>query len=365
MKKKVLIFGWYGHDNLGDDLLLNVIFSQIGDYYGRIYYTSSKPLAFALPNCLNIRYAFKRDIIRICRLLFAIDEVILGGGTYLHLRDGEGKKYLVIKLLLLAFAIILGKKVIFWGSGLGPFSENKPKLLLKFVLDHSRLFLRDQGSCNFVTGISKNRPELVLDPVYSLHSRLINSVKPFEKRQITAFALRQWPLGVKRYVSNALYIAYIRSISHFIKRICVENKRCHFIFLVFQATDSDCASRDDLVYSDILNEFEFIISYEYVYVTPDIVQIRDIYERFDILIGMRLHALILGIVFNKKIISISYDPKIYQMMKLFDLLEYNVNFDQFQNSDIFELWKKLHIQNYSDKKRELVKILEAYDKVFS
>ena len=45
----------------------------------------------------------------------------------------------------------------------------------------------------------------------------------------------------------------------------------------------------------------------------------DLYKTVDLVLGMRLHALIMAAVVEKPLVPISYDPKVDSFMKLLDI----------------------------------------------
>lgn len=94
---KILYLGWIGHNNLGDDLLLNIFISLGKKYVNKPYKITS----------LSPKADFDFNILK------SHDVIVLGGGSLIspHLIN------------ILHKGIKLGKKIIIWGSGIDHVEE--------------------------------------------------------------------------------------------------------------------------------------------------------------------------------------------------------------------------------------------------
>ena len=113
--RKVLLCGYYGEHNLGDDALLQVLLQQLPE--------GCEALATALDQ-QEIRALFgvaTTDRSRLAGVLAALgscDALVLGGGSLLQ--DATSFRSLLYYAALILAARLQGRAVILWGQGLGP-----------------------------------------------------------------------------------------------------------------------------------------------------------------------------------------------------------------------------------------------------
>ena len=361
-KKKILLIGWYGHSNLGDDLLLKTITNFLKPLTYKLYYTSPKK---TIHSGKNIKLSSKNNFFKFLGFIFKADLIVYGGGTYL--RDNLNKKQLKIKLFAILFAILLKKKIVFFGTGLGPFSFNKKSLLLKFVLIKV-LFpsFRDEDSLNLYNKITDKNGILVPDPVFLLTKD--KKIQDFNKKNIikekknskqtVAFALREWH-DKNSTINRSLYFDNMVSIvSKFIHQ---NANKFFFKFFVFQDDKKDNLGNDNNVYKKI--KIPAGLKIQTIYLDSNIDNLCKIYDKIDIIVGMRLHSLILGCIFNKKLLAISYDPKVKSFFKELCLEKYCQDFTKFSLAKLNQLVKEVEVQSYQTKKKELLKNLDNYKKI--
>jgi len=146
--REILIIGYYGMGNTGDDAmsysLIKGIHSCCPDI--RIRIAASGPMC--VPESSRDRVIFiRRKPREVLRTLRGCDAIIWGGGTAIfHYPGNQWKwfKMLVRQLVLFRMAHAMGKRVFLVGIGLGPFHSAWAEYLAKCavgVADH--LSLRD------------------------------------------------------------------------------------------------------------------------------------------------------------------------------------------------------------------------------
>lgn len=169
VKKDILISGYYGFGNSGDDALL---LSMIRDFESKglkknITVLSANPKetkriygvnAINRINPFALFYYFVK-----CRLF------ISGGGTLIQ--DGTSTKSLIYYLWLIKSAKLLGRKTMLYANGIGPVNRDRNKARVKKVLNRvDCITVRDEKSLKELTALGVDKPEIILtaDPAFLL-----------------------------------------------------------------------------------------------------------------------------------------------------------------------------------------------------
>jgi polysaccharide pyruvyl transferase CsaB len=159
----VLICGYYGEHNLGDDALLAVLLDQLP--------RGCRPVVTARDQ-EQVRQRFgveTTDRTRLGGVLQALggcDALVLGGGSLLQ--DATSLRSLIYYAVLMAAARLQGKPVILWAQGLGPLRRRRSQVLVRALLPQATaISWRDGASAALARGWGV---EAVVgsDPVWSL-----------------------------------------------------------------------------------------------------------------------------------------------------------------------------------------------------
>lgn len=339
MGKKAVILGWYGHDNLGDELLLDSTLKFFGKRFN--YFKYQSPVNLGKDNAINFTLESKTDLIKLIFNVILSDAIILGGGSYM--RDLSSKNSLRVKLIVLFFAIITFKPIYFFGSGLGPYSFNRHSKLLKFVYSKVKFpAVRDKKSAQLYKEICGKDALIVPDSVIWYLSEI--KVDPITNGKI-GFALREWHDKNMLESTSSEYESFIKELAEYINNSQNESQS---LAIVFQNSLSDKFSCDQKIY---LDANKLITSKENNFnlkeLTPDLKELVATYSEVEVIVGMRLHSLVIGAIFGKKLIAISYDPKVRSFMESIGLGEFVIEFEEFNANKLSELIAKLDKQKYN------------------
>lgn len=212
--KQILIAGWFGAGNIGDDLILKVeiellqekypesnitVFSQDTQYIREFYGVNAEklpPIAwYRFYRLLNLFYTY-----RLFKLCSKADLFVLGGGGFF-----SDRQYFAIAgwLRLCRLAQWFGARVITFCIGAGPFFYERNRVLLQKKAEvFDALLVRDQQSYeNFVQiGISPSKIDLCIDPVLFLPQQ-----KREQKNQITFILFEKeeyWKKEIQAVLDN-------------------------------------------------------------------------------------------------------------------------------------------------------------------
>ena len=140
----IVISGYYGFKNFGDEAILSVLINHLKSFENvditvfssDINYTSEAYLV----NCVN-----SFDFFNIIKTIKNSDVLISGGGSLLQ--DVTSAKSLIYYSFIIALAILFNKKIIIFAQGIGPLNNFLSKFLVKNLLRYCKLVtVRDEKS---------------------------------------------------------------------------------------------------------------------------------------------------------------------------------------------------------------------------
>lgn len=191
-KKNILIFGNYGGQNWGDEMILSGILSAIPHAFFEVSVVSSDPhftsrihgVSAFFPPPFGLRSLFRRGNFSVFSVIQKADFVIFGGGGLLQDRE---KKAIFLWSFYVAVVRFFRKKILFVGNSIGPLSRPFSRVLAKNALSTTPFFSsRDQASLDFLKEIAKEKQSFgSTDCVF-----LLSKFPAQKKRKGTLIALR-------------------------------------------------------------------------------------------------------------------------------------------------------------------------------
>ncbi|MFC1767183.1 polysaccharide pyruvyl transferase CsaB [Candidatus Margulisiibacteriota bacterium] len=313
---KILLAGYFGCGNLGDEAILEALIAGIKKYIPdpQITVLSGNPEETA--ECYDV-VAFDRTNLRSFRRnLKNCDVFILGGGGILQ--DITSSKSLYYYLYLVRTAKRYKKKVVLLGHSLGPIKRKFNRFLVKRTLkDIDLLTIRDEISAKEVKKLSLKPKEAFLASdisfLLSLPERS-ETDKLFElegikhcRRHLIGVALREKPGYASKH--------WINKIAEALDKI--SEKNCQIVFLTFHYPD------DLEITGKVMKKMKSPAHLIMRRCRP--TDMLGIISRMDVLIGMRLHSVIFSTLAATPMIGLSYDPKVSSFLSSikFPFLEIN------------------------------------------
>ena len=303
-KPSVLLCGYYGEHNLGDDALLLVLVSQIStDWDLLITARDQDSVRRLVPNACTVN---RRSLSETVRSLDHVDVVVLGGGSLLQ--DGTSFKSLFYYLILLWSARLKRRPILLWGQGLGPLKRRLSRLLVRYTLSGIKaVSWRDPASMHQAQRWKLNTAMVMgPDPVWCHPAPAWNG----GSRLI--LCLRPTPL-----LDQQGWSVLLESVDRFSAR-----ERLQVIWLAFHA-EQDATLLDDLdqqhLIPDRLNARSEQVTAE------SLAQVQSVFRDASLVIAMRLHALILAATGGCPTTALSYDPKVKAAAELAALPWFDLN----------------------------------------
>ena len=124
---KVVLSGYYGFDNFGDEAILQVLVSNLKNIGADITVISHNPQKTSFTH--DVKSVFTFDIFGILNSLSKTDVLISGGGSLLQ--DVTSIRSLFYYLFIIFFSILFSKRVIIFAQGIGPIKNKIAKKLFQ------------------------------------------------------------------------------------------------------------------------------------------------------------------------------------------------------------------------------------------
>lgn len=318
---KVGIVGNYGNDNNGDEAILTglikqlteflpiekediVVFSNYPDNTYTRYGLKAVPLYQKKNNILNIAYS---TIVNSYKTMKELDVIIIGGGGLLmDLYQRGAPLYCTLGVM----GKLAGCKVIIYGVGAGPINTAIGKMFLKtLVRVADSVSVRDLDSKNLLKSIGvKKEISVIGDPAFSLSSQSEivknNRVKNIGITAVPYYSKNYWPTP-----NEDKYKLYVDGMAKNIDRILEERKDVKITFY------STKYPQDVKVTEQIFEKLKYKKGVTVVTDNLHPEQLLELSSKQDIVIGTRLHSLILSVLTKTPIIGIGYHKKVKDFMK--------------------------------------------------
>ena len=188
---KILLSGYYGFDNAGDDAVLFAIVQALREMVkdGKITVLSNQPEKTAKEFGVNaVNRWGKKEIFRAVR---NCDVLISGGGSLLQ--DVTSKNGILYYLGIIKLAQMLGKKVMVYAQGIGPIREPRNRKLTAKILNKVQaITVRDFESRTELLEMGVYREVLVaVDPVLGVDTAQIDAALGIELLQKDGTGFRE------------------------------------------------------------------------------------------------------------------------------------------------------------------------------
>ncbi|NLK64414.1 MAG: polysaccharide pyruvyl transferase CsaB [Tissierellia bacterium] len=283
--QRILIIGYYGSGNAGDEALLKSTINLLNQVYLKPDITAVTYSVKDTEKTHGIKGISRNKYMEIVKEIINSDILVGGGGSMLQ--NITSNRSLFYYLTILKLAKLFGKKVVLLGNGIGPLKNSiAVKTTIKVLKSLDYIVLRDEVSFELLKKYNLKNIYLGNDLVFSLNIDKKLNTKP--KRVI--INLRAWFYEEKFIELMIKFIEYLVSNEYEIVLLPFQKGNDDKVLFKIKERIKDAS----VIYLENLN-FEDII-----------LEISS----GEVFIGMRLHGLIFSAILNKPFIALSYDPKV-------------------------------------------------------
>lgn len=306
---RILISGYYGFDNAGDEAVLYAILSHLKECVPQAEVTvlSNQPEKTAAE--YDVRAVDRWGKVSLLKEIKKSDLLISGGGSLLQ--DITSKNGILYYLGIMKFAQLFHKKVMIYAQGIGPVQDSRNRSLVKKILNKAdAITVRDFNSRQELLTMGIYREIMVCaDPVLGIRPEdvpmepgsafLRQIIKTAAHAPILMVAVRPWKNDEEPFEQLAV--------------VCDQYmlKGWQVVFIPFHyPEDVEACSR----VAAYMQQTPVVLEGNY---TP--LETLSLLKQADMVLAMRLHGLIMGAALQKPIIALSYDPKVRSFMQLLRL----------------------------------------------
>ena len=329
---KYFLYGYYGYNNFGDDLLLKILIEQIENRdknaffyiknFEEIEFLESKSNIF-LTNIEKIITAKKNKFFKFWLYILSCfkyikksDTLVIGPGG-LFLDKGKLNISLFLMYLMVRYASFLNKKIIIIGISFDLIANHINIYLIKKIFKKAHFIsVRDFISYSYVKYLNvSDFATRSLDLVF-----LLNNTK-------------------SKFINNkTIGLCFIDYYNEYEKNATIREKFCEKIYneiskingykLVYIIFQSSKGLNDDFIYNFLVNRG--------IEIEKKLITVDNFYEleKIDNFITMRYHLGVLGVLFDKKVLVIDHEIKMTSLK-----LDFNVDYisidDFFIKKNIF------------------------------
>jgi len=305
---KIILSGYYGCKNLGDEAILAGILHSLRKLNNNLEITVLSGEPSLTEKRYEVNSVYRQDYKKIIRVISDSELFISGGGSLLQ--NVTGWKSIPYYLGLTLIAQLYGKKTVFYAQGIGPVNSFIWPKVIKRVADNTDLItVRDKDSRSFLKNIGVEQPpiKITADPVFAFTGENFkkNADYDFNYDFFTEF---ENMIGVclKPWNNNQYLSKMVKAVNDFAQEI-----NAFVVIIPFHFNQDQKISRNFAkqltIPCRVIND----------YFSPR--KMLAFFNKLDLVIGVRLHSLMFSALKFVPFIALSYDPKIDAFLDSFDL----------------------------------------------
>lgn len=292
MSKRIVLSGYYGFGNTGDEAVLAGIlatFREIG-LDARVTVLSADP-ARTTAEHPGVKAVHRYSPAALLRTISSADLVISGGGSLFQ--DVTSTRSVTYYLTVLQLTRLFRRKAMIYAQGVGPLVAESTRKAVAGEFNKTRLItVRDCDSIELLKSIGVNQqihlaadPALVIEPNYEKADEII-AASGLSESNIIGVSLRPWPGAEEKLEEAAIGI----------EAACNEIGTLPALVPMQETEDIDVCKAAGC-WRALKGSGQ-----------PDVV--KGLLGRCGLVVGMRLHALILSAGEGIPCVPVSYDPKV-------------------------------------------------------
>lgn len=355
---KILIAGYYGFGNIGDEAILESVINKLSTKLDNI----EIEVLSAKPNKTLDKYDIpcidRRSFPQVLKAIKKCDLLVIGGGSLLQ--DITSKKSIYYYLAIIYMGLAFNKKIMMYSQGIGPIHRRMNRSLTSQLLNRvDFITVRDNNSKKQLVnmGVTDSKIAVAADPVIGLMKTgkdvgldiLRKHQKNFDENKPTiGIAFRYWNNNEEKI--NKILVNATNRLFDLLE--------ANIVFIPFHHSED----------IKVLRAIEPRIQGKGILIKEKygVQEMLSIMENMDLLVGVRLHSLIFSAVAQIPMIAISYDPKVEYFMKSLGLKAFSRIEDLEEEAlvaEVMKVWQNReelsqNINSNVEKVRERLKINE-------
>jgi len=299
-----IISGYYGFKNVGDDAMLMAIIDTLKMYKKdlRILVLSKNPIETR--RIYNVDSISRVNLIPILYIMKNSKLFISGGGSLIQ--DNTSTRSLIYYLGMIWLAKKMKMKVMIYANGIGPLNKKNNRSLTKHVVDRVDVItLREELSYKELVSLNISKPKIYVtaDPAFTIQPENTEHVDGLLLDEEINPNARYIGISVRKWHGHDKYETTIANIADYI----IETYGINVLFIPMHYPGDLVIIKN--IQSKMKNK-SYTVSKKH-----SVSEILGIIGKTEMLIGMRLHALIFAASIGVPIVGIVYEPKVEGFLK--------------------------------------------------
>ncbi len=302
---KVVISGYYGFANAGDEAMLSAIVGSLRDIIPDIHITVITGNCRMTKEHHKVHAVYRMNFLAIAAAIRRCDILISGGGSLLQ--NVTSSRSLYYYLFIMRIALLFHKPVMLYAQGIGPVIGSKERQAVQRVLQRVTVIgVRDADSKAELASLGVTVPPIhvTADAVLSMHPvdkqigfYLLKKAGVTGIRRRIGIAVRDWK-GMEAFKQEIAKAADVLQTTY--------DARIIFIPMQYPA---DVRAGEDI--AKAMKTEAVVLKEQY-----NTVEFMSLIGCMDAVIANRLHALVFASIMQVPAAAISYDPKIDSFIQL-------------------------------------------------
>ncbi len=295
---RILVSGYYGFGNAGDEAILDAMAAGLSPH--RLTVLSGDPAATRAEH--GVEAVPRQSLRHVMGAIRAADLVVSGGGSLLQ--DATGPRSVPYYLGILWLARLLGRRFVVYAQGVGPVRSPARFRLLRYLNRAAAITVRDQASADLLRKAGVRRPplEVTADAALGLPRPVRDPARGSLARLGLPAAPPVFAFSVRRWQGDGFTAAVAAAADGLVQRFGGS------VVLVPMQYPGDVAACEAV--RARMREPAAVLARR----LPT-VEMLELFACFDLVVGMRLHALIFAALAGLGPVGLSYDPKVDAFLK--------------------------------------------------
>lgn len=300
----IVVSGYYGFGNAGDEAMLAAMIEALTDIEPNVHITVISGNPDDTKRRHGVSAVYRLNYPEIVKAMARSRLLISGGGSLLQDVTSDRSLYYYLSIMMLAKK--LRKPVMLYAQGIGPVQGSLAQSAMRYIGNMVDLItVRDDGSYEELKRLKVTVPPIYVtaDPVLAMH--------PVDRQIGRSILRKHGQEGVAPLIGISVrewreWGHFKQVLSHAADRMIAE-LGVRVVFIPMQCPDDLGVSQK--IAGRMKNKAEVLPG---EYTTSELLSLVG---NLDLLIGIRLHALIFAAVMHVPMAGISYDPKIDRFLE--------------------------------------------------
>ncbi len=324
-KMNIVIHGYYGASNYGDDIILLSMINSLREIEPDIDITVLSRNISPIPGNNSFHVVSRFDIRNTASIIKEADLFICGGGGILQDYSGfvfddhfgARTRGLDFYALPVEMAYLMGKPLMLYAIGVGPLFNKMSRRYVKTILNWADIItVRDQPSADLIKSINPDvKPVVTADPAVNFIKRPLARFQKEPGKKYAGICLRSW------FMKDHELESFIRNMAATADYLA-DRHGYNVVLFPFNKSTSDLKLLTK-VYQSIKNKYSASL-YEKMSMDETI----GVLSQMDFVIGMRLHSVIMSTSNYVPAIAVSYDDKVSNYMRLLGMEKYILSLEK-------------------------------------